>query len=352
MDTRVYRHRPSSLRAGQTREVLSLQYLRAVAALAVVIFHIGERFGYQIHFGTIGVDIFFVISGFIMWLVTRNREATASVFLKKRIVRIVPLYWILTLCLFFCEIIRPNLFPLDHPETDHLIKSLLFIPHISPSGNELPVIGQGWTLCYEMFFYAVFAISLLVLRNKQLVLLMAMLTALVALGFVWKPASPVAQAYTSALLLEFAAGILICRAFLAKGLGAKSIAPVAFLSFIAAVTFFYFIDALSVLSHGIPAVFLVIAMVSLEQNGLMPNIPSLKLIGDASYSIYLTHYFSILVLTLIVQKLGFEVNYYLYIPAILASVVGGVACYFLLERPLTNLLSSRKVAVAVLSSRP
>src|SRR3954469_8632250 len=121
-------------------DIVSIQYLRGVAALFVVLYH--SRM--QIHeyasvldsgfweFGSAGVDIFFVISGFVMWVSTHSREMTSFSFIKNRIIRIVPLYWLVTLVIYLSALVFSDFFRTVQPAFDHLIKSLLFIPHFNP----------------------------------------------------------------------------------------------------------------------------------------------------------------------------------------------------------------------------
>jgi exopolysaccharide production protein ExoZ len=191
-------------------EIMTIQYLRGVAAIGVVLLHIGECLHLHLQFGAAGVDLFFVISGFIMWMVSRQTEATPSTFVKKRLLRIVPLYWLVTIFLATCARLRPNLFPLDHPVTGHVPLSLLIIPHLAPDGTLYPVVGQGWTLNYEMFFYFLFAVTLAWSRTYQFYALNALLLGCILCGYLIHPSSPIGEAYTSPLLMEFFAGTYIC----------------------------------------------------------------------------------------------------------------------------------------------
>src|SRR5262245_20527151 len=114
--------------------IVSIQYLRAAAALMVVFFHAegmaAEYFniGCLPSFGAVGVDIFFIISGFIMWVTTAPERTTASSFIVNRIVRIVPLYWLVTLLLYGGWLIFRG--PASLPPVSHLLLSLSFIPFI------------------------------------------------------------------------------------------------------------------------------------------------------------------------------------------------------------------------------
>jgi exopolysaccharide production protein ExoZ len=152
----------------------SIQVLRGVAAVMVVLFHV---LGFQI--GSAGVDIFFVISGFIMFHTNREvfgHAGAAILFLKRRILRVAPLYW---LCTAFA------LWPKTELKT--LAASVLFVPVRSGDGSIHTVLAPGWTLNFEMFFYIVFAAGLVLPRKYGLPAIVATLSGLILLGLATKP---------------------------------------------------------------------------------------------------------------------------------------------------------------------
>jgi exopolysaccharide production protein ExoZ len=150
----------------------SLQIVRAIAAWTILYLHfMQDYFSFQSEtvigtfvgkYGSLGVDTFFVLSGFVMYLCAGRPHQTASTFAINRIFRIVPAYWFYTLALpvfIYC-------FPKEFAYTDYnlttLLGSLFFIPTENPSGiGVFPLYTLGWTLNFEMFFYAVLAICLL-----------------------------------------------------------------------------------------------------------------------------------------------------------------------------------------------
>jgi exopolysaccharide production protein ExoZ len=130
------------------RKFDSIQYLRAVAALAVVLYHAGGlRHGDTFAVGAAGVDIFFVISGFVMWSTSSAHPQSAREFFIRRLARVAPMYWLLTLLLVAGALLVPAAFPRLKLETFHTTLSLLFIPARSPVNDQLlwPVLVQGWT---------------------------------------------------------------------------------------------------------------------------------------------------------------------------------------------------------------
>ena len=191
-------------------------------------------------FGQAGVDIFFVISGFIMWVTTHDRPTTPLRFMTNRIVRIVPLYWLMTLAVAAMAFAVPSLFRGVVLTPEHVIKSLLFIPHYYPGmpTRVWPLLLPGWTLNYEMVFYLVFAIALLLPRRLMIPLIAALFTAVVAAGFIFDFDSVVADFYTESIILEFVTGMMLGHLWLQGKLrisppAAFAAIPVAFVAMIA-----------------------------------------------------------------------------------------------------------------------
>src|SRR5262245_45669982 len=155
------------IREASSKLVL-IQMLRALAALAIVFYHaqydaetLAARFGLAYQPSSLmpwsaGVDVFFVISGFIMVHTSRKLFATAEgsrVFLGRRIARIIPIYWLLTTLYAALALLAPAVLNNDAPSLGEIVKSYLFIPFARPNGQIHPVLLLGWTLNYEMFFY-------------------------------------------------------------------------------------------------------------------------------------------------------------------------------------------------------
>src|ERR1700730_8793781 len=152
---------------------IGIQILRGLAATLVVFHHSLEESlaisaniapEWVIRLGACGVDIFFVISGFIIYSVTYGRESRnpeqAPLYLLKRFIRIFPLYWICllaTLASWFSGYFYRSL----HIDANILASSVLLFP-----GRKL-IVGVAWTLVYEMYFYYVFAITLYI-RNARI----------------------------------------------------------------------------------------------------------------------------------------------------------------------------------------
>jgi exopolysaccharide production protein ExoZ len=325
-----------------------IQYLRGIAALMVVFHHARNEFGaaMSVTFGAHGVEIFFVISGLVMMYSTQGgliagdrsfpERASASIlFWKRRFIRVVPLYWI-ALLLSAQFVSRVNF-------TDWvLLKDALFIPHWNQAfTNEIwPTLVPGWSLNYEMFFYFLFGLSLLFWQSSVKILC-ASIFALCALRLAFESDSAVFLFYTAPVMLHFIAGVLlyyvveilrqrparllprwaICLLFIA-GFAGLGISPAW-----AGPFWLLFPSALIVVS----AIFLF--------DGI--SLPVLRLLGDASYSIYLFH---LLIFTFAHQAIAWSglaavgkweilANFAIYM---IAAAAAGVAIHLAVEKPLTQ----------------
>jgi exopolysaccharide production protein ExoZ len=268
-----------------------IQWLRGIAAMMVVWFHSAtqlesvERLIEPTSFGATGVAVFFVISGFIMVVTTQGETATPGNFLMRRVIRIVPLYWAVTLAAVMGSILLPSLFHSFRFTASALIKSLLFIPYRSLSFPEFfrPVLVPGWTLNYEMFFYALFGLALFLPRAFRVIGLSVVFVALVSLGMVTH-----VSFYTEPLILQFVFGAVLAQVWLNAewkvNLG-LSLACIA-LGF---TLLELYSDNTSAESAG--AVLVVMGSLNSSLNRLSSR--PMRLLGDASYCIYLTNLFAL-----------------------------------------------------------
>ena len=328
----------------RTQTVVTIQYLRAVAA-GLVAFHHAKGIPvfahYAAHFGTVGVDLFFVISGFIMWTTTEDSRRSPVQFWLARIIRIVPLYWFFTSIYVAAALITPESFYAVHLEAAHIVKSYLFIPATHPNlGMILPVYALGWTLNYEMFFYLVFGVCLFLPwpRLRFSVLASAFLL-LVACGLLVEPSGPVSRTYTDPILLEFLAGVMIAvlSPLLMRCGSVAGFMLVAAAALWVAVVFGYGFVPERIVSHGIPASIAVMGALMIEPAARARPSRLWLMLGNASYSIYLGHPFAQRVLLIGVNRtVGLaSMSPTLYVfTALLAGIAGGVVCHFLIERPM------------------
>jgi exopolysaccharide production protein ExoZ len=309
-----------------------IQYLRAFAALAVVVFHAAERSGYAFAIGAAGVDVFFVISGFIMWVIVARRPVSPGRFLADRIRRIVPVYWLATVVMVAGAL--AGLFPNLLLTVSHVAASLFFVPWRSPSSGEIwPVLVQGWTLNYEMFFYAVFAACLLLPARLRLPGMAAVFLTLVGVGFAVTSDNPLFLTYTRPIILEFVAGMLIGRLSLAGRVPNKILALALIGTALAGFA------AIAILrlpfdewTCGPLAIALVYGTVALEKHGRIAHFRLPALLGDASYSIYLWHTFAISVAAKAGAMLGLSAPL-VFVTSITVGTLVGLCGYVFIERP-------------------
>jgi exopolysaccharide production protein ExoZ len=319
--------------------IRSVQYLRAIAALSVMMFHASLKAGCSFPAGPAGVDVFFVISGFIIASILEARPISPGKFLAGRLIRIVPAYWTVTLTMLAVSKIAPRLFPNMQPTESHVVYSLLFVPHIHPQGQVFPLLAAGWTLNYEMFFYLLFAACLLLPRRIRFPALIGVLVTLVLAGRVVEIESPVLRCFTSPLLLEFAAGVCVAEAARRRALVSWRIGAVAMVAGGAAFVIQHFLPGASsdlrLLMWGLPATLLVGGAISFEHQLHVPLIPFGMQLGAASYAIYLVHGLTISAVSRLAHML--PVPLFLASCAI-ASIAAGFAFFTLFERPVTRLL--------------
>jgi len=315
----------------------NIQALRAFAALIVIFFHlVGNAHKHGIfpvvlnplgQWGNSGVDIFFVISGFVMVESQRGKPTTAVNFLTRRILRIVPLYWLLTLAYWALGTLAPSLFPNLKLSIPWLVASLAFMSGIF--GFPAPILGQGWTLEFEMLFYLVFA-SALWMRNS---VKSGILTIAIML-------STVMAFHSNAIILEFCFGVLvglIYGKFKLSALMSYSFLGIGVACFL--FTLLFGIGSWNrVLVFGIPAFFLVLGLVNVRQTQNKLFI----MLGDSSYSAYLFQFFAIPFLFKfadILPKTRSLSDIVILLFAII-TVVAGQILYQVVERRMTIKLKS------------
>jgi exopolysaccharide production protein ExoZ len=341
---------PAQGGAGAPSVLANIQALRAMAALLVVFVHmkaLAVRAGLPpsaMNFGNGGVDIFFVISGVIMVFTVERRETRPWDFLANRIARITPLYWAITFVVFLTAAVAPGLVHETRASLPDLLRSLLFIPYVRPDGMMEPVVFVGWSLNYEMAFYLLFALTMLARpRSWSFALCVAVIAAATAGEGVLQSHQPFVAFYGQPIVLEFAAGVVIGWTMPRLRLNPR-LAPLA--TVFAVICFMGAVLSNIVFPHvdrafatGVPAAGLVISAIVLERSGWRVRSPLVLRLGDASYSIYLTHFFVAEAATRAAAALRLEGPF--AIAGVGAGVVAGVAVlghgvFAFVERPLTR----------------
>jgi exopolysaccharide production protein ExoZ len=325
---------------------MSLQYVRALAALAVVAFHALQWGDGGFDVGRAGVDVFFVVSGFVLWRSAGGGALAPGAFLWRRWTRVAPLYILMTLATATLAAAWPEFLPNVHPEAGHVLLSLLFIPHFDPRGLPFPLLPQGWTLCYEALFYLLFAAALLTPRRRRAAALCAGLIALVSAGFLLR--NPAYILGANPLMLEFGLGVVLARwdehGALPGRAGGALLLALGLLALAVPAGLGLFSEMWRPLLWGAPAGLIVAGAVALERSCTPRRLSGLARIGDASYSIYLVH---LPVTAVAAHTLGAHPASLLAILALLASTAVGLACHIGLERPLIAAFRRRRLSQTV-----
>jgi peptidoglycan/LPS O-acetylase OafA/YrhL len=327
--------------------ILTIQYLRGIAALLVLLHHVawkneqhGENLLGWLRIGEAGVDIFFVVSGFVMCHATRDPGLRVGDFVRHRIIRVIPLYWLMTCIALAVFLVMPERVNSSGGETD-VLASFLLLP---TDGKYL--VQVGWTLAYEFYFYLLFSVGLLFERRTGRGLVVAAIVALVAIGQLG-PHGVVWGFLTSNLLLEFAAGMLLYSLFetrthlpplAACALIALGIAILAGCNEVGGVGF---LSSMRAFDYGAAAVLIVGGVVMLERRVAGRRSRFLEMLGDSSYSLYLSHVFVLGGFALVLgglERMGTLASL-LMVPAMAAAAVAvAYACYRWVERPMTKAL--------------
>lgn len=283
-----------------SRQIESIQFLRFIAALIVVIYHASlamdvyglndksyNYFANIFSIGESGVHIFFVISGFIMVYTTVNsprNHQTVFLFLYRRAARIYPIYWIC--CLFYLVI---HIYVLEPHNLDiiKLVKALLLWP-----GYSAGIIGPGWTLSYEIYFYVCFGLTLFFSPVPALIALTIAMSVAILSGIALGSSRIEMQVLTNPLLVEFLAGAWIAMFCLSRHQISTKVTDLligaALILF--AVPVWFDLGIPSVLRMGLPSALIILGLVQRERQGRLPNfVRDWSRLGDQSYSLYLLH---------------------------------------------------------------
>ncbi len=324
------------------KRIWALQYLRALAALGVLAYHVLASSNHRSSLGNIGVDVFFVLSGFLMFSLTAGRPVSPMQFLADRVARIAPIYWVATIGTFVLACVAPTHLRNSYADPGLLVSSLFFVPHFNPEGWIWPTVFVGWSLNFEMFFYVAFACALGLSDRIRLLALSLLFVGFVLAGQLVHEQNPLWLTYTSPLLLEFLSGAWIGAVF--RTSERRLLQPAAVAASLGAVLILVLVAGylLPRIVHGWIAVMLVAAGVWFENAGKMPQVALLKLLGDASYSIYL---FQQLAINSVDHALGLLASVThdaatrgpIRIPFEFAAAVAlGVAVQYCLEKRLTR----------------
>ena len=246
--------------------------------------------------GAFGVDLFFVVSGFIMAFASGRyfgRADAAAPFMARRLARIAPLYWGFSLAFAVIAVALGTLPGHPRASPGHIAASFLFLPAARPEDGALfPVYSPGWTLNYEMFFYLCFALALRLRRDLAVAAVSAGIIGLVVLGRMADLPWPLFY-WADPISLEFAFGLWIASAHLAGWRVPPRVGLALTLASVPAVALYVpFIDSHAAwrgLAWGLPAAAVVASALGFGTGRGGLALRAAVGLGNASYSLYLVH---------------------------------------------------------------
>lgn len=366
---------------GHRSELISIQWLRGMAVLMVLIYHledIVEHFAPFENFrspwravGYSAPDMFFVISGYIMCYVTFGMKFEPKKWLVSRFIRIYPLYMFFTFFAFVPWLINPDFAMGSEQNWYSVILSFLILPQ-----EGTPLVFVGWTVEHEIVFYAiVFAVAATV-GERALIPVLGVLSALATLRWFFAGSFPWMDFwdwhFLSLFMVQFLIGALIFQyREPLRGLGVKAPALAGIVLFFSGAWFarpmpLNHEDIGRIVVFGLAYGLVMLAAINREtalraEKGdtyLPKKRPFLVRLGDASYSVYLAHPF-----VMAVTNRGMAMLDLTGVPVLIGAAIGGVVMiwggmlfYELAEKPLLHfmkvLFTGRKRRVASAAASP
>ncbi|MEO6866254.1 MAG: acyltransferase [Gemmatimonadaceae bacterium] len=337
-----------------------LNALRGPAALLVVLYHVrqiavrdmGSAGGFEFwRFGHAGVDLFFVISGFVIYLVHRRdieKPQAIRRFLVRRFIRVYPPLWIVTTAVLIGALLTAHAVRAEKMDAWFILRSYL----LWPIQGALPLVPPAWTLSHEIKFYLLFAIAIALPGRLWKPLVSAVFAGSVLTGLV-EAIAPTALPFAITFLLspynlEFAAGVTVAMLVLGRVITApRALAAIGVVAWAVAAAHDQSLQAPDVaqaLRYGIPSAIVVLGVAARDAQHPAFRAPLLRLLGDASYSIYLVHLPTIVVAVRFAKFAHARpTSVALTAVAFLATAVG-IAFHLLVERPITRVLAARVAA--------
>lgn len=318
----------------------NIQILRAFAAINVVVYHVlylSSIYFDKINFlnflkgwGLNGVDLFFVISGFIIFHTQLNNKKNIYQFIKSRLARVVPSYWIITLFYAFLYFLFPNLFNNLTISSEKIFYSLFFFSQLIEDLG--PIVNVGWTLEYEMLFYIMFSIFLF-FKKFNIIYINIIFIILILLS-------------KNFLFFEFLFGINIAYFYNKKNLNSKVGLLIFFIGLsilvlsLKPISIFHIDNDINrVFFWGIPSLLIVLGFIYCKP---VYN-KFLLFLGNASYSIYLVHFMVITSFCkifypyLILVETDFIVIILIFLGVSLSCLF-----YIFVEKPTLNFLKNKE----------
>ena len=334
---------------------ISIQVFRFIAAFMVIVCHSSfytfERLTKEVNIyreGANGVSLFFVISGFVMIISSEHLIHTANgwkIFAVKRLIRIVPVYWLITACKLLLMLVAAGF--VYHAQLDVwlILKSFFFIPALNVDREFRPVYGVGWTLNLELFFYLLFALSL-ALKIRPIPFLAFIFIPLAILSYYKTPGWLAIGFYAEPLVLNFLYGMMAAK-LIVKG---KKIPAILSILLIVLGLLYLFIPGIDLfgdgyeartLTAGAASFFVIYSGASIDRL-FKAKVPAwLIYLGGASYSLYLVHPGIAPLIPTILDKINLKIPFLSVALSVMVATIAGVVFYSYLEKPITKLLTKK-----------
>lgn len=357
---------------GSKNRLEAVQILRGIAALLVVVVHAIDLYdlrpdlprawlqdlGHFNDFGASGVDMFFVLSGFVMACTIENPvQRSACAFIGNRFVRVVPYYWLVSVpFLFVCLTVGIVFEPAQY------VTSIAMFPVTSPELFLTPALFVGWTLAFELAFYSVVALAITTVksRDNRLRLALQLTITMALLGLVGKPQSDLASIWFNTIWFEFALGMAaygIWQRWRAQAPIALSLsllaAGLAGLGYSIAFGFPFRVIHWGILNEGagsartimwaLPSSAILVGLLWLSEGPKGAWLRGTRIwkfgkrLGDASYSLYLLHPFSIVLATTYLPTNRVDADVVI-VTLVALNIVIALAAYRWIEQPMLNAL--------------
>lgn len=346
-------------RQSTNRRLDSVQFMRFLAAFLVLIthsgFYVSERLDGNFEYwrrGASGVALFFVISGFVMMLSSEKLIPQPDgwrTFAVRRLVRIVPVYWMATSAKVLAMLFVAS--QVLHSELDipTIVKSYFFIPSYNEADNKiLPLLGVGWTLVFEMFFYLLLTVALALklppLKFAGPIVLLCFLGSFFRDVLFDMRQQPLLYFLLDGVMMEFLFGMILGHLYLKKVFLGQIASVLAIALGMLSIVFDVFRVAFPIpplVSIGLASFFVIWGCASLEQNSRITIPPVFVFLGSASYTIYLFHPLIVPIVPVAFKKLGLGSPYLATASGVAVALAVSSVIYVVLERPITNFLTAR-----------
>lgn len=319
-----------------------LQIIRLVSAIFIILYHshfIGDH-------GYFGVELFNILSGFLLIYTTEKVFSTDKMFIKK-IIRIVPLYWAMTFITYLLVMLMPSISLMTEAKLEYLIKSLFFIPFVNSYGYNVPVLSVGWTLNYEMFFFIIFLIAMKINPKKRFQISFLLTLFICIVGNTFAKDIFIINYFANIYIFEFILGM--ASFYVYKYIESRY--NYNFFWYISAIISFLWllldigvsININRFIRLGLPAFILFISILKLYGNYSFDR--RLIKLGNMTYSVYLVEFYTTALYKIIISKIacGFIIQLVLLIVMIIITFMISYIVYLLFEKTITNYLKKKLI---------